>query len=426
MGEAGPRGIGGLFPPFIPSLYVFAEGTARRSPCAPAPAGPIPFSLPFPSAPSPALPALCPHPHRRRPVPLSGCCVSPVSTRPPARPPRSLAAAPRPPLTCRGSAARSCRRGRAARSARRGSLAGRRTGRRRRCSGRARTRTHTGTRDPTGPAGRRSGRSPARTASRGRRSGSCSGGPTSPARSGRSRWFDRSAPPPGCTGTDGGRWVTTSRARSGTRPSRRRNARGGCSRTGTRNGCPSVPPGSGTRPWPARTGRVGGRRRSHGNLGPSTDSGSLQESGGEHKGVSGLRARHGSPPRAPFHKEERRQAHPPRAGDRPLNIWQPNLLGHSSLPASDSRTTESLWSGPDSHFILQNTLKVPEWERFAQSHTAVGFHSRPFLSLMPIPLPSTPTPLEMTGRPSVHPCLDTDHDGHKRSHISPPFVSSQP
>lgn len=176
--------------------------------------------------------------------------------------------------SCRGSEARSCRRGRAARSGHRGSPAGRRTGRRRRCSDRARTRTAAGTRGPTSPGGRRSGRSPVCTGSHGRRSGSCSGGPTSPAHSGRSRRLDRSAPPPGCTGTGGGKWRTTSRARSGTRPSRGRNARAGCRRKRTHNGRPSGPLGSGTRPWPARTGRVGGRHRSHGSRDPSTGRGS--------------------------------------------------------------------------------------------------------------------------------------------------------
>lgn len=106
--------------------------------------------------------------------------------------------------SCGGTAPHSGQPGRAARSARRGSRAGTHTGRRRRCSGRARTRKAPGTRGPTSLAGKCSGRTPARTASHCRSSGSCSGGPTSPPRIGRCRWPDRSVPPRGCTGMGGG------------------------------------------------------------------------------------------------------------------------------------------------------------------------------------------------------------------------------
>lgn len=257
--------------------------------------------------------------------------------------------------SCRGTGARTGRRGRAARSARHGSRAGRCTGRRRRCSGRARIRTAPGTRGPTSPAGRRSGPTPARTASRGRRSGSCSGGPTSLARTGRSRWPDCTAPPRGCTGTGGGTWATTSRDRSGTRRSRGCSGRGDRRRTGTRSGRPSGRVGSGTRRWPVRTGRAGGRHRPPCSRDPSTGPGSLRQGRGERKRVSGLKPGTDAlcaPPCVPGGALAQGSVYWGGAGPPSRSWGQPVPLGHSSLPAPNSEPQGSVSTGLASHFHI--------------------------------------------------------------------------
>lgn len=171
----------GLFSLLSCGTFRFVNSTAQLSPCA-LPSRPSHSLLPL------ASPTLLPQGR--------GSLSSPA--------PASLPQPPRTRLTCGGTAPHSGQPGRAARSARRGSRAGTHTGRRRRCSGRARTRKAPGTRGPTSLAGKCSGRTPARTASHCRSSGSCSGGPTSPPRIGRCRWPDRSVPPRGCTGMGGG------------------------------------------------------------------------------------------------------------------------------------------------------------------------------------------------------------------------------
>lgn len=182
-----------------------------------------------------------------------------------------------PGLTSPGTAPHSCRVGRAARSGHPESQQGRCSSHWRGCSGPARTRMSAGNLGPTGQAGRCIGLPPLCKASCCRSKGSGSDGPTSPDRTGRSRWQGHSASSKVCTGTVGGTWTTTSPVRSGTRPLPGRSARVGRRCTQTRSAHPSGPLNSGTCPWLGRTGHVGGRCRSHGSQGPNTDLGSLEQ-----------------------------------------------------------------------------------------------------------------------------------------------------
>lgn len=141
--------------------------------------------------------------------------------------------------------------------------------------------------------------------------------------------------------------------------------------------------------------------------------------GGEWKGVSRLRARHGSPQRRnPLPQGRGVPGPPPRTRDRPLNR-QPNLLGHSSLPASDSELQKPFAVAQLPTSYPRTHLEVLSGRSFGQSHTEVGFHPCPFLPLTPYPHPPpTPTGGELSIL-SVDPSPDGDCEGHKKSHICP-------